>query len=358
MKLSRLALILLCSVFISLSSTVRSQTSGATKSGQSHELTEADDLSAQVVKLYEAGKYDEALPPAKRALKLRENALGPNDQLVAAAEINLAGVYLGKKNTDEAEALYRKALSIYEKEPSDPHVGQLLERIGRLRLLKNDFEKAEEFYVRAVAAKERAFGAEHAETIGSLNSLADFYNARHEYGKAVPLLQRVVSIREKSYGPQSPALAHSLQRLACVMFRDKRDAEAEKVDERANDILYKDVAARPDPVPLPLDVFACKIINNPRPAFPESAKGGRFRGETTLRVAVVVDESGNVTSARMVSGDPLFKESSEKAALKAQFRPTVVGGHPVKVSGEIVHQLYTKTSTVLVGPVPVVPVRH
>ncbi|HKC65283.1 MAG TPA: tetratricopeptide repeat protein, partial [Pyrinomonadaceae bacterium] len=299
--------------------------------------------------------YDEALPLAKRALKLRENALGTDNQLVAAAEMNLAGVYLGKKNPDEAEALYRKALAIFEKGSNDPQVGQLLDVLGRLRAAKQDFAKAEEMYIRAVAAKEKAFGPEHTETIESLNNLADFYNARHEYGKAGSLLQRIVSIREKTAGPTSPALAHSLERLACVMYRDKRDAEAEKIEERANDILYKDAAAKPDPIPLAPDVFTCKIISNPHPAFPESAKGGRFTGTTTLRVAVVVDENGKVTSAHMVEGNPLFKESSEKAALKAEFRPTIVNGHPVKVSGEIVHQLMTRRSLVVVGPVPIRP---
>lgn len=359
MKLQRLALLFLCSIFIPLSSISQTQSTGAVKpTPQSPELTEADNLSAQVVKLYEAGKYTEALPLAKRALKIRERALAPDDKLVAAAEVNLAGIYLGKKNTDEAESLYRKALSVYEKDPGDQHTGQLLDRLARLRLLKKDLEKAEELYVRAVAAKERAFGPEHSETIDSLSGLADVYNARHEYGKAVPLIERIVSIREKTLGPAAPAVAYTLQRLACLMYRDKRDAEALKVDERANDILYKDAAAKPDPIQLPQEVLACKAINNPRPVFPESAKGGRFTGETTLRVAVVVDENGKVTSAHMVAGDPLFKEVSEKAAMSAQFRPTIVNGHPVKVSGEIVHQFFTRTSTVIVGPVPVGPVRR
>ena len=356
MKFSRIALIFLCSIFISLSSIAQTQSSGAAKpSQQSPELTEADNLSAQVVKLYEAGKYDEALPLAKRALKLRENALGTDDKLVAAAEMNLAGVYLGKKNTDEAEALYRKALAIFEKGANDPHVGQLLDVLGRLRVLKQDFAKAEDLYVRAVAAKEKAFGPEHSETIESLNNLADFYNARHEYGKAEPPLERVASIREKTSGPTSPALAHSLERLACVMYRDKKDSEAAKVEERANDILYKDAAAKLEPIPLALDVFSCKIISNSYPVFPESAKRDRFSGAANLRVAVVVDENGKVTSAHMTEGNPLFKESSEKAALKAQLRPTVVDGHPVKVSGEINYQFYARVSTVLVGPVLVRP---
>ena len=358
MKFLRLALLILCSAYAFLSPLAQTDPSRAQQpTTQSTDLAESEKLSIEVIKLYEAGKFAEALPLAKRALKIREKSLGPNHKLVAVAEINLAGVYLGNKNLEDAESMYRKALAIYEMNPDehDPHVGQLLDRLARLSLLKRDFEKAEDLYTRAVAAKEKSFGPDHAETIESVNNLATFYSARHEYEKAEPLLRRILSIREKSLDPTAPALAHSLERLACVMYREKKDSEAQKLEERANDILYKDAAGKPEPIPLPLDVFTCKMINNPHPVFPEAAKGGRFTGATTLKVAVVVDETGKVISAHMVEGNPLFKESSEKAALSALFRPTVVDGHPVKVSGEIIHQLMTKTSLMMVGPVPLRP---
>jgi len=45
---------------------------------QSSELKEAEQLSAQVIKLYEKGKFDEALPLAERVLFLREKFLKQN----------------------------------------------------------------------------------------------------------------------------------------------------------------------------------------------------------------------------------------------------------------------------------------
>lgn len=53
----------------------------------------------------------------------------------------------------------------------------------------------------------------------------------------------------------------------------------------------------------------------------------------------------------MVSGEPAFRDASEKAALSAQLRPTIVDGHPVKVTGVIKYQFMTKVSTMVVGPV-------
>ena len=51
-------------------------------------LAEAQQLSLTVVKLFNEKKYAEALPLAKRALLLRENALGPDHDMVQSAMLN------------------------------------------------------------------------------------------------------------------------------------------------------------------------------------------------------------------------------------------------------------------------------
>jgi protein TonB len=54
-----------------------------------------------------------------------------------------------------------------------------------------------------------------------------------------------------------------------------------------------------------------------------------------VAVQVVVDEQGNVLSARAISGHPLLRAASEAAAREAKFTPTKLSGKPVKVSGVI-----------------------
>src|SRR5215510_3784468 len=44
---------------------------------QSGDLEEAAQLNAQAMALYAAGRFGEAIPPAKKALAIREKALGP-----------------------------------------------------------------------------------------------------------------------------------------------------------------------------------------------------------------------------------------------------------------------------------------
>jgi len=68
-----------------------------------------------------------------------------------------------------------------------------------------------------------------------------------------------------------------------------------------------------------------------KPHFPAEARGKRMYG--TVTVKVVVDTDGKVISARAVDGPPVFRENSEKAAMKSKFGPTEFCGTPARVSG-------------------------
>ena len=52
-------------------------------------------------------------------------------------------------------------------------------------------------------------------------------------------------------------------------------------------------------------------------------------------VEVVVSETGEVTSAHVVSGHPLLRDAALQAARAWRFTPTLLSGTPVKVVGTI-----------------------
>jgi protein TonB len=78
----------------------------------------------------------------------------------------------------------------------------------------------------------------------------------------------------------------------------------------------------------------------PEPTYPEIAKAARAEG--TVSVKVMVDEDGNVVAAEAVSGHPLLRGAAVDAARAAKFKPTVVDGKPVKVSGLISYDFTLK----------------
>lgn len=84
---------------------------------QSAELAEARRMSAEVVTLYNRGKYDDALALATSAVEIRERVLGADHQLVAEALRNLAELYVAKRKYDKAEPIFLRAISIEDKPP-------------------------------------------------------------------------------------------------------------------------------------------------------------------------------------------------------------------------------------------------
>lgn len=76
-----------------------------------------------------------------------------------------------------------------------------------------------------------------------------------------------------------------------------------------------------------------KALSLPQPTYPAVAKAAKASG--TVIVQVLVDEKGNVVTARAVSGHPLLQAAAVAAARTATFPPTKLSGKPVKVSGTI-----------------------
>ena len=74
-----------------------------------------------------------------------------------------------------------------------------------------------------------------------------------------------------------------------------------------------------------------KAVDLPRAVYPEEARKARASG--SVQVQVLVDESGKVISAKAIFGPEALRAAAVQAALRAKFKPTLVGGTPVKVSG-------------------------
>ena len=94
-------------------------------------------------------------------------------------------------------------------------------------------------------------------------------------------------------------------------------------------------SAPPPPKTISGGVLNGKAISKPQPAYPAIARSARASG--TVTVQVLVDEKGNVVTARAVSGHPLLQQSAVAAAHQAKFRPTLLSGTPVKVTGVITY---------------------
>jgi protein TonB len=78
-----------------------------------------------------------------------------------------------------------------------------------------------------------------------------------------------------------------------------------------------------------------RAVSLPTPTYPASAKSAGISG--SVSVNVMVDEQGNVTSARAVSGPAILRPPAEAAARQARFRPPKIGAQPTKMTGMLLY---------------------
>lgn len=86
--------------------------------------------------------------------------------------------------------------------------------------------------------------------------------------------------------------------------------------------------------PVSAGVLNGKAISLPTPEYPAEARAAGAEGVVVIQV--MIDEQGNVTDARPISGPKLLQETSLNAARQAKFSPTLLSGEPVKVTGVLV----------------------
>lgn len=76
-----------------------------------------------------------------------------------------------------------------------------------------------------------------------------------------------------------------------------------------------------------------KATQRTNPSYPQTAKIARITGVVT--VFLEVDEKGVVKTVQRTNGPQLLRQAAEDAARRWKFRPTVIGGQPVRVMGFI-----------------------
>lgn len=76
-------------------------------------------------------------------------------------------------------------------------------------------------------------------------------------------------------------------------------------------------------------------IRLPTPTYSKEARDARISG--TVSVNLIIDENGNIFSAVVKTGHPLFHASSLEAACRAKFSVTTIDGVPSRVMGVITY---------------------
>jgi CHAT domain-containing protein/tetratricopeptide (TPR) repeat protein len=203
-----------------------------------------DDLAAlraEVSRLYNEGKFADAMPIAERYVASARQKHGEEHAEFATAISWLAYVYQARGRYTEAEPLYKRALAVAEKAlgPDHPGVGTMLNNLAGVYWLQGSYGAAEPLLQRSLAIREKALGPDHPNVGTGLNNLAELYRLQGRNGEAEKLSRRALSILEKALGPDHPDVAAALSVLAGLCSVQGRNEEAEPLSRRALSILEK-----------------------------------------------------------------------------------------------------------------------
>jgi CHAT domain-containing protein/Tfp pilus assembly protein PilF len=165
------------------------------------------------------GQFEEAVSLAERALQSAEKDLGPDHGMVALSLATLAQLYDRKEDYTRAEPYYLRALAVAEKPNAglEPFfIATLLNGVGRIYDLRGDYQRAEPTYKRALEIQEKSLGPEEPQLATTLTNLGVMYQTKGDYLQAEPLLLRALAIREKATGTEAIYIIQSLKSLASL----------------------------------------------------------------------------------------------------------------------------------------------
>ena len=119
---------------------------------------------------------------------------------------------------EEAKRLDREATELYQQGKYDEAI-PLVKRILEIR--------------------QKALGPDHPDVAACFNNLAELYRSQGNYAEAEPLYQKSLAIVEKVLGPEHPLAAGILYNLAELQLNQGNYAEAESLFQRSQAIREK-----------------------------------------------------------------------------------------------------------------------
>ncbi len=187
------------------------------------------------------GRFSEAEPFLRRALRVTEERYGKSHPEVSKALGNLSSALYGLKRFEEATSGLQRSLTISEEnyEADHPEIALSMIDLATLYEAMDHRAEAEPLIRRSLEINEHNYGENHPEVSRGLNVLGRLLHTTGRLDEAEPLLRRAVSIDCEVYGSEHPVYAIRLNNLALLLKATERVDEAKPLFLEALDILRK-----------------------------------------------------------------------------------------------------------------------
>ena len=193
----------------------------------------AQSLENLATVLNDLGQHEEARGMLDRALDIRSS----DGETVAMALTlsTLASVHAAQARPDEAVELRKRALRIREEHlgPDHSDVGETLINLGTDYFQMNQYDDASAAFTRAKAIFEGAFEGEHPSLGAAINNLGDVALEQGDYETAVERYREAHAMWSKTLGDEHPLTATVLAHWGTAKLLDGDATEARSLLERA-----------------------------------------------------------------------------------------------------------------------------
>jgi tetratricopeptide (TPR) repeat protein len=180
-------------------------------------------------------KFGDAEAAYRKALTIFEKAYGANSLDVANVNFNIATVLFNQGHQIEAMPYLRKAQQVFDGQlggASEKTAAVLCMEGEAARVMKN-YTESEGMLRRCADVRESAGGVQNAEFAEAMYSLAQVYVAQGKYALADSRFKLVEKIRESTLGLTSPLLAQTMEEHATLLKSMGRAKDAEKLSALA-----------------------------------------------------------------------------------------------------------------------------
>src|SRR5262245_20138508 len=176
-----------------------------------HSLETADAVDALVLALLRNSRWqiEEALILAERAVKIKEDFLGPDDLDVAFSLNALANLHHVRTEYEVARGIAERVAAIREKilGPDDLQVGKALNNLAIEEVRLGDYAAARATFERVTRIFRTAGAREYPEQSTVMNNLSNLLSDMGDYTAALSLLEKVVEIETRALGPDGAEIA-------------------------------------------------------------------------------------------------------------------------------------------------------
>jgi serine/threonine protein kinase/tetratricopeptide (TPR) repeat protein len=186
---------------------------------------------------FKLGVVREAERHLRRAVALRQSALGPDHRATLAAQEDLAWFLCGGlRRFKEAEALSRQTWQARRRVLGPKHRDTLNSMDTYVSALVGGrkLDAAEPLARQCYQARERVLGKNDTDTLTSLNNLSPLLMTLGRWAEAERLARECLKRKRRALPAEHPDVITTLHNLAAALFHQGRLDEAEKLVRRAH----------------------------------------------------------------------------------------------------------------------------